>query len=151
MPTGISNGNSGHMQRLRAELREESYNKFENELGEDAKYWRDGALSAWEKLVELVGRDKADELTRDWDDGRTWKTICLETETLFREFEQETQKMLGVLVGYVPPEPETAKEAHAATIGQSWECPWSYDELMAMDDSDLGESPTETRSQVLGF
>ena len=38
-----------------------------------------------------------------------------------------------------PPDPRSAAEEHAALL---MECPW-------MDD-DLGESPTDTRSQVLG-
>jgi len=49
------------------------------------------------------------------------------------EEQAEEWKALDILVKYVPPEPETMSR---------WEFPWQ---------DDLGESPTDTRSQFSGF
>lgn len=79
-------------------------NRYEQELGENAKYWKIGAVSAFERLAALVGgKDIADCLTGNWDDGRDWKQICLDTEKLVAEYEQEPD--LAKMCTECPPEP----------------------------------------------
>jgi hypothetical protein len=82
MPTGISNGNSGHGRRLRAEAREEAQRAWVESLHPDAVYWRGLALGSWDVLVESVGRDEADRLTGDWNDGRSWRDIHEQLEEI---------------------------------------------------------------------
>lgn len=80
-------------------------NRYEQELGENARYWKLGAISAFERLAAIVGgKYMADELAGDWDDGRSWKQICLDTEKLVSQY--QTEPSLVELCATCPPEPE---------------------------------------------
>jgi len=85
------NGNlTGQARALDISDRKEiDYQAYEASLNPDASYWKNGALFAFRKLIFLVGRDKANEITGNWDDGRTWKEICHQTEELRRKYEDE--------------------------------------------------------------
>lgn len=84
MPTGISNGSSNHMRRLQVEAQEEMEQARIESLPENAMYWKDKAIAEFNSLAALVGcKLKADELTGDWDDGRTWKQIYKDAAKIY--------------------------------------------------------------------
>jgi hypothetical protein len=65
---------------------------------------------------------------------------CYDCQREERAMQEQEWGALEILVGYIPPEPE----AQAAEIAadQEWTDGWNA------DASDLGESPTETRSMI---
>ena len=61
----------------------------ESTLDDNANYWANGARGAYKRLIDLVGTDKADELTKSfWNDEYTWKQICFRVEQLVEQEEK---------------------------------------------------------------
>lgn len=65
-----------------------AFQELESTIPEDGSYWYWGAISAFDRLAAIVGYKRADELTGNWDDGRSWKEICLNAEELCNEQEE---------------------------------------------------------------
>lgn len=88
-------GRASHAERQ--DLKEQLYREWEKSLPPNAVYWKNGALAAFHQISELMGRTKADEMTGDWDDGRSWKELCQQAEEIYwklRFEELETPPLL---------------------------------------------------------
>lgn len=126
MPIGIYNGNSRHMQYMR-ELEEEARKQkvcLALDLGDALNELRELDPRGWEKWYD-----------ENVPDGATYAEILPLVQARVAELNcinvREEFKALDILVEYVPPEPETAGEAHAAMLMDSgW--PWTPE-----DDEDL--------------
>lgn len=60
---------------LQKKIDDSTLTNWENSLDPNARYWKNNAVDTFGDLCKMVGPERADELTGNWDDGRTWKEI----------------------------------------------------------------------------
>lgn len=61
----------------------------ESTLDDNAKYWKEGALWAYDRIEEIIGEEKLNSMVdKFWNNDYTWKEICLMTKNLLKEYKK---------------------------------------------------------------